>query len=93
MTDADVIRKASKVDTAGIEVDRTDKGSEKNSFLESDITQEIRMSYAPLLEKILPPYGPGETVEMAVKKNYEMCDAQLIKVLVEKVRYIESSHA
>ena len=52
--------------------------------MESKLTQEIRMSYAPLLEKILPPFGPGETVEMAVKKNYEMCDAQLIKVLVEK---------
>lgn len=84
MSNADVLRKASKVDTAGIEVDRAASGGAKESFLDSELTQEIRISYAPLLEKILPPYGPGETAAMAVKKNYEMCDAQLIKVLVEK---------
>ena len=85
MSNADVLRKASMVDTAGIEVDRTQEGGGGGkSFMESEITPEIKKSYAPLLEKILPPYGPGETVAMAVKKNYEMCDAQLIKVLVEK---------
>ncbi|GMH62442.1 hypothetical protein TL16_g03473 [Triparma laevis f. inornata] len=83
MSDSDVIRKASKVDTAGIDA-AVASDVKKKTFMESDITPEIRQSYQPLMKKLLPPYKPGETVDMVVKKNYEMVDAQLIKCLVEK---------
>lgn len=42
------------------------------------------MSYKQLIDKLLPPYRVKETPEMVVRKNYEMCDAQLIKCLVER---------
>ncbi|GMH70188.1 hypothetical protein TrVE_jg2419 [Triparma verrucosa] len=83
MSDSDVIRKASKVDTAGIDA-AVASDTTKKTFMESEITPEIRQSYQPLMKKLLPPYKPGETVEMVVRKNYEMVDAQLIKCLVEK---------
>ena len=83
MSDSDVIRMASKVNTAGIDA-AVASDVKKKTFMESDITPEIRQSYQPLMKKLLPPYKPGETVDMVVKKNYEMVDAQLIKCLVEK---------
>eukprot|EP00518_Triparma_eleuthera_P004843 CAMPEP_0182464828 /NCGR_PEP_ID=MMETSP1319-20130603/8851_1 /TAXON_ID=172717 /ORGANISM="Bolidomonas pacifica, Strain RCC208" /LENGTH=526 /DNA_ID=CAMNT_0024664491 /DNA_START=21 /DNA_END=1601 /DNA_ORIENTATION=+ len=82
MTDTDVLRKAAAVDNAGIDREVAEKQEE--SFLKSDLTPEIRMSYKQLIDKLLPPYRVKETPEMVVRKNYEMCDAQLIKCLVER---------
>lgn len=46
---------------------------------------EIRMSYEKVLKTLLPPYKPRETVQSVVKANYEQFDAQLVKVLTERV--------
>ena len=55
------------------------KASEK--FMQQEVTSDMKMSYETILKKLCPPYKPGTTVASAVRKNYEYCDAQLLKVL------------
>jgi len=90
LSNADVLRKARGIDTGGISDTSSDgQGSFKQqqsneSFLDTALTPEIRMSYDELLRKVLPPYKPGDTAESAVYNNYDQMDAQFIKVLTER---------
>ena len=61
------------------------KTEQKVSFLDSELTPEIRMSYQSLVQELLPPYRPGETAKSVVYANYDKFDAQLIKVLTELI--------
>jgi hypothetical protein len=90
LTNADILRKAGGIATAGIsdttgDGPSTSKQQSSKSFLNAKLTPEIRMSYDELLRKVLPPYKPGDSVESAVFNNYEQMDAQFIKVLTERV--------
>mmetsp|Transcript_3560 Transcript_3560/g.7361 ORF Transcript_3560/g.7361 Transcript_3560/m.7361 type:complete len:534 (+) Transcript_3560:233-1834(+) len=85
MSSTDVLRKASLVDTAGVqtEMDAAEADAEV-SFMYSKLTDEIRKSYGKLLKKLLPPYKKGDTPRSKVSALYEQCDAQLVKVLQER---------
>ena len=84
MSDADVLRKATAIDTAvSLDADAVED-KKKKSFLDAELTPEIRLSYQDMLEKVLPPYEPGATVESVVFNNYEQFDAQFVKVLTER---------
>eukprot|EP00591_Stephanopyxis_turris_P002698 CAMPEP_0195520318 /NCGR_PEP_ID=MMETSP0794_2-20130614/16620_1 /TAXON_ID=515487 /ORGANISM="Stephanopyxis turris, Strain CCMP 815" /LENGTH=481 /DNA_ID=CAMNT_0040649653 /DNA_START=173 /DNA_END=1618 /DNA_ORIENTATION=+ len=87
MSNADVLRQASKVDTAGVQsaLDNREGKAEKKSFLDSELTPEIRTSYETLLKELLPPYLTGQTPQSLVFNNYDKCDAQFMKVLAERV--------
>jgi len=94
LSDTDVLRKANVVNTAeiGISSDALGEdgtasegaGGTKKSFIDSDLSPEIRLSYDKLVKKLHPPYKPGQTVQDVVKVNYDQCDAQLVKVLNER---------
>lgn len=81
MTAADVLKKATQIQTAGN--DQVIK-KEKKTFYEQEITPEIRMSYEKLLKKVLPPYKLGDNPTSIVFKFYEQFDAQFVKVLSER---------
>ena len=83
MSNADVLRKASAIDTANIEKE-AEQIAEKKSFYEEELTPEIRMSYESTLKQLLPPYKPGDTVSSVVFANYDKFDAQFVKVLNER---------
>lgn len=85
MSNAEVLKKAVAIDAAAAEdgVDKS-KTQEKTTFLDSDITPEIRLSYESLLKKVLPPYKAGDTPASIVFNNYEQFDAQLVKLLTEQ---------
>lgn len=86
MSDTDVLRKAVEVDNAEIGRGKEfQEEAKKKTFYESEITPEIRASYESLLAKLLPPYKPGDTPKSVVYANYDQCDAQLLKVLTERV--------
>lgn len=83
MSNADVLRKAGTVGRSGVQ--NVEEGKvEKKSFLDQDLTPEIRMSYDDMCKKVLPPYKPGETVNSIVASYYDQFDAQFIKVLKER---------
>jgi hypothetical protein len=90
LSNADILRKARGIATGQANPDdyagqgRSSKGNHSPSFLDADLTPEIRMSYDELLKKVLPPYKPGDTVDSIVYNNYEQMDAQFIKVLTER---------
>lgn len=88
LSDADVLRRASLVDNAAVEKEREDIAAKqqgtKQTFYDAAITPEIRASYDKLLQKLLPPYAPGETPASVVYNDYEQFDAQLVKVLNER---------
>ena len=85
LSDSDLLKRANKVNTAGIEQELAEMEStkEKVSFLNSELTPEIRLSYEALVKQLLPPYQPGENVNSVVYVNYDKFDAQLVKVLTE----------
>lgn len=82
MSNADVLKKASAINSAQAGVDESTK-EEKKSFYEQDLTPEIRMSYEKMLKQVLPPYDGGDTVESIVFKFYDQFDAQFVKVINE----------
>jgi hypothetical protein len=85
MTNADVLKKANLIQTAEIS-DIVDKKEEvKKSFYEEDITQEIRLSYEGTMKKVMPPYPAGDTPASIVFKYYDQFDAQMVKLLAERV--------
>ena len=84
MSNADVLRKASKIDSANVENEAEEQAAEKKSFYDQELTPEIRMSYESTLKKLLPPYKPGETPSSVVFANYDQFDAQFVKVLSER---------
>ena len=89
MTGTDVLRKASAVDTAGVDALVKEQAAEqkkKKTFYEMELTPEIRMSYEEMCQKVLPPYKPGDTPTSIVFKFYDQFDAQFIKVLNERAQ-------
>ena len=84
MSDADVLRKANAVDRSGLGSAADGEKAEKKSFLESELTPEIRMSYDDLCKKVPPPYKPGESSNSIVFSYYDQFDAQFIKLLTER---------
>lgn len=84
MSDADVLRKANAVDRSGLGNAADGESAEKKSFMESELTPEIRMSYDDLCKKVLPPYKPGESANSIVFSYYDQFDAQFIKLLAER---------
>jgi len=86
LSNADLLQRANKVNTAGVDQQLDEQKTEqKVSFLDSELTPEIRMSYQSLVQELLPPYRPGETAKSVVYTNYDKFDAQLIKVLTELI--------
>lgn len=89
LSDTDLLKRANKVNTAGVDMVmeevRAEEGPKKN-FLNSELTPEIRMSYEALVKDLLPPYKGGESADSAIFVNYDRCDAQLVKVLAERVQ-------
>eukprot|EP00977_Amphora_coffeiformis_P013622 scaffold3608_cov183-Amphora_coffeaeformis.AAC.9 len=86
MSNADVLKKANQIDSA--EMDKhVDKAEKKKSFYEEEITPEIRVSYEGIMKKVMPPYAPGDTATSIVFKYYDQFDAQLVKLLAEKVSH------
>jgi hypothetical protein len=83
MTTADILKKARQIQTASSD-EETTKKKPKVSFYESEITPEIRLSYEPLLKKVLPPYKAGMTPLTVVRNYYDQFDAQFVKVLSER---------
>ena len=85
LSGSDLLKRANKVNTAGVdqELEKQEQSTEKVSFINSELTPEIRMSYESLVKQLLPPYQPGESVNSVVYVNYDKIDAQLVKVLTE----------
>ena len=79
LSDAEVLQKATSIGVSASESEAIEE--KKQTFYETDISPEIRMSYEGLLQKLLPPYNPGETVATQVYNLYDQCDAQLVKIL------------
>lgn len=94
LTDADVLRKVSNMDTAAVRkemgLDVTEDGVidtepvKKQTFYQSELSPEIRSSYEKQLKKLLPPYKKSQDVTSVVAKNYDKVDAQLVKILNER---------
>mmetsp|Transcript_61082 Transcript_61082/g.72525 ORF Transcript_61082/g.72525 Transcript_61082/m.72525 type:complete len:531 (+) Transcript_61082:99-1691(+) len=87
LSDTDVLKRASAVDTAVIDKKKEEAAEEaaaKKTFYETELTPEIRTSYGKLLQTLLPPYKAGESPASVVFNNYSQFDAQLIKVLDER---------
>ena len=84
MSTAEVLQKAKEIQTAGM--DETSKDDEKKeSFYDTELTPEIRLSYETLLKTVMPPYKAGDSFASIVYNNYDQFDAQFIKVLNERV--------
>eukprot|EP00586_Coscinodiscus_wailesii_P003905 CAMPEP_0172485114 /NCGR_PEP_ID=MMETSP1066-20121228/12921_1 /TAXON_ID=671091 /ORGANISM="Coscinodiscus wailesii, Strain CCMP2513" /LENGTH=457 /DNA_ID=CAMNT_0013250085 /DNA_START=340 /DNA_END=1713 /DNA_ORIENTATION=+ len=87
LSDTDVLKRASAVDTAVIDKKKEEAAEEaaaKKTFYETELTPKIRTSYGKLLQTLLPPYKAGESPASVVFNNYSQFDAQLIKVLDER---------
>lgn len=88
MSGADVLKKAARVDTAGVDAivkeQSDDAAAGKKTFYEKDLTPEIRTSYEDMCSKVLPPYKAGDTPASIVFNYYDQFDAQFIKVLNER---------
>lgn len=84
MSTADVLKRALQIQTASSEDEGVSKKKKKVSFYESELTPEIRLSYEPLLKKVLPPYKAGATPATIAHSFYEQFDAQFVKVLTER---------
>ena len=87
LSNADVLKRANQIGTAEMEKHVNDKSADKKkSFYEEEITSEIRLSYEGIMKKVLPPYAPGDSPTSIVFKYYDQFDAQLVKLLNEKVQ-------
>lgn len=84
MSNADILKKASGIDNAGVTDGNSNKSKEKTTFYNQEITPEIRLSYEKLLKQVMPPYKAGETVASVVFNHYDQFDAQFVKVLTER---------
>jgi hypothetical protein len=85
LSDSDLLRKANTISQAGIgSNESSEEGIGKKTFLESELTAEIRMSYEAMVKKVLPPYAAGESPASVVFAYYDQFDAQFIKVLNER---------
>jgi len=85
MSDTDVLRKASAIDTGKVSSIAKEAAQEKKkSFLESELTPEIRLSYEDMVKKVLPPYKAGDSPASIVFSYYDQFDAQFVKVLTER---------
>lgn len=81
MTNAEVLKKATAINTATAGVGESEK-KEKKSFYDQELTPEIRMSYEKMLKKVLPPFEQaGDSFASTVFKYYDQFDAQFVKVL------------
>lgn len=85
LSNADLLRKAQKIDAASQASVEDRVETVKKSFYEEEITPEILMSYEDTLKDLLPPYKTGTTPVSIVKTNYDRFDAQFVKVLNAKV--------
>lgn len=85
MSNADVLKRANQIQTAEMEKHVDKAAAKKKSFYDEDITPEIRVSYEGIMKKVMPPYSPGDTAASIVFKYYDQFDAQLVKLLNEKV--------
>jgi len=81
LSDAEVLLKATNIRVSASESEEEKVEEKKKTFYETEISPEIRMSYEGLLQKLLPPYNPGETVATVVYNLYDQCDAQLVKII------------
>ena len=87
MTNADILKKAAAIDAVKKDTDgESADNKKKTSFLDSELTPEIRLSYESLLKKVMPPYKPGDTFQSVVYNNYDQFDAQFVKLLNERVQ-------
>lgn len=84
-SNAEVLKQAGLIDTASLEAETEEIKTKAPSFYEQELTPEIRSTYEKLVKTLLPPYRKGATVETVVAKNYDKFDAQLMKVLTERV--------
>mmetsp|Transcript_24071 Transcript_24071/g.66723 ORF Transcript_24071/g.66723 Transcript_24071/m.66723 type:complete len:528 (-) Transcript_24071:160-1743(-) len=84
MSNADLLRKAQKIDAASQASPDDRAETKKKTFFEQEITPEILMSYEDTLKDLLPPYKPGMTPASVVLTNYDRFDAQFVKVLNAK---------
>lgn len=84
MSTADVLKMALQIQTASSGDDAAGTAKKKISFIESELTPEIRLSYEPMLVKVLPPYKAGATPATIVQSFYDQFDAQFVKVLSER---------
>lgn len=86
MSTADVLRKATQIQTATTDKDNDINNNKKikKTFYEQELTPEIRLSYEKLLKKVLPPYKIGTTPTTIVTQLYDQFDAQFVKVLSER---------
>ncbi|VEU36107.1 unnamed protein product [Pseudo-nitzschia multistriata] len=85
LSNADLLRKAQKIDQASQASAEDRAETKKKSFFEEEITPEILMSYEDTLKDLLPPYKTGTTPASVVMNNYDRFDAQFVKVLNAKV--------
>jgi hypothetical protein len=83
MSTAEILKRATQIQTASSDQGETIK-KKKQSFYESELTPEIRLSYEPLLKKVLPPYKAGATAATIVHSYYDQFDAQFVKLLAER---------
>ena len=90
LTGAELLKKAAKVDTAGVDAmvkeQAAEEAKKKKTFYETDLTPEIRLSYEDMCKNVLPPYKPGDSPSSIVFKYYDQFDAQFIKVLNERAQ-------
>uniref|UniRef100_A0A7S2S3D9 Uncharacterized protein n=1 Tax=Eucampia antarctica TaxID=49252 RepID=A0A7S2S3D9_9STRA len=87
LSDTDLLRKANTISQAGISSSSSgddDAASGKKSFLDSELTADIRMSYEDMVKKVMPPYAAGDTPASIIFTYYDQFDAQFIKVLNER---------
>lgn len=82
MSTADILKKATQINTAASE--KAGETKEKKTFYDAELTPEIRLSYEQLLKKVLPPYKAGDSPASIAFNFYDQFDAQFVKVLTER---------
>mmetsp|Transcript_16949 Transcript_16949/g.24131 ORF Transcript_16949/g.24131 Transcript_16949/m.24131 type:complete len:542 (-) Transcript_16949:219-1844(-) len=90
LTNADILRKAAQLDGSvsattleDEEEEQQRQAKKKKTFLEEQVSPEIKMSYSKLIQELLPPYPSASSLEQIVLEKYDQCDAQLLKILAE----------
>ena len=89
LTNADILRKAAQLDGSVSatseegEEEQQRQAKQKKTFLEEQVSPEIKMSYSKLIQELLPPYPTASSLEQIVLEKYDQCDAQLLKILAE----------
>lgn len=83
LSTAEVLKRANAIDQRTSE-ETIEARKQKKSFYDEELTPEIRLSYEPMIKKVLPPYKAGDTPSSIVYKFYDQFDAQFVKVLAER---------